>query len=71
MSILYRLGAALGLGLLSFRPQDSIKELMNCILQALNAKTAARCGPPLLLSEGLFCAFGWLIADGSHFVKPA
>jgi len=25
--------------------------------------TAARCGPPLLLGEGLFCGFGWLIAD--------
>ncbi len=26
--------------------------------------------PPLLLSEGLFCAFGFLIADGYHFEKP-
>jgi len=37
----------------------------------MEKKTAARCGPPLLLSEGLFCAFGWLIADGYYFEKPA
>jgi hypothetical protein len=37
----------------------------------LQTKTAARCGPPLLLSEGLFCGFGWLIADGCHFEKLA
>jgi len=36
----------------------------------MEKKTAARCGPPLLLSEGLFCAFGWLIADGYYFEKP-
>jgi len=25
--------------------------------------------PPLLFSEGLLCAFGWLIADCYHFRK--
>jgi len=33
-----------------FDPQDSIKELLNCILWVLGKKTAARCGQPLITS---------------------
>ena len=29
-------------------PQDSIKELLNCVLRVSGQKTAARCGPPLV-----------------------
>jgi len=51
-----------------FGRQDAINELFKCVFGSFSAfhkrKRRPWCGPPLLLSEGLFCAFGWLIPDG-------
>jgi len=34
-------------------PQDSIKELLNCVLRVLGKKTATRCGPPNCLTRAI------------------